>query len=250
MIQLPDISSKLGGSLGASGGFGKAGSGGGFGSGVGKGGMTGLVFKPISMFGRELKARRLGVVMDVSRSMTKHLPRVCRELDIVAKDSPLILYFGCGLMPAGNYKVDDEPHRVGGKDFERYWRVWQGRTPLQTPPSEWKTIAFDPDAKFPLEDIFKIVNKRRETYYIDFCGITHTWLALMSDRFRFCDAIYWFSDFQDKVDLKQIEKVRKYFKDHKMRLYIHASVRGRSFEAVRDELVLPLGGDVIEDAAK
>jgi hypothetical protein len=77
-----------------------AGSGGGFGSGTGMGGMGGMTFKPIFMFGMELKdVKKIAVVMDVSRSMTRYLPIVTKELDKVAFGSNLVLYFGCGLTP-------------------------------------------------------------------------------------------------------------------------------------------------------
>jgi hypothetical protein len=62
------------------------------------GGVSGITFKPLMMFGIELKdTRKIAVVMDVSRSMTKYLPIVAKELDKVARGSPLVLYFGCGL---------------------------------------------------------------------------------------------------------------------------------------------------------
>jgi hypothetical protein len=236
LISLP-VSSKPSGGAGS-----------GFGDGFGKGAMNGMAFSPLNFFGKEIKARKLGVVMDVSRSMTKHLTRVCIEMDRYAKDSPLVLYFGCGLMPLKDYKVDDDAHRVGAKDFERYWRVWQGNTPINTKPSEWKTVQPSADEPMRLPDIFNVVNKRRDTYYIDYCSINHAWLALMSDRFRFCDAIYWFADFEDRIDDKQAKRLLTMLKDRRQRLYLHASHRGRFFEHARDWICLPSGGEVIEDS--
>ena len=44
-----------------------------------------MTFKPFMMFGKVLKdTRKIAVVMDVSRSMTKYLPLVTKELDKVA----------------------------------------------------------------------------------------------------------------------------------------------------------------------
>jgi hypothetical protein len=43
-----------------------------------------------------------------------------------------------------------------------------------------------------------------------------------------------------------MESVLKLLKKRKQKLYIHASARGRSFEQVRDHLVIPSGGEVIE----
>ncbi len=106
-IDLPEMRSLMGGASGSA-GFGTAGAGGGFGAGMGIGGMKGVTFKPIFMFGNEIKnARKIAVVMDVSRSMTKYLPVVIKELDKVAKGSVVVLYFGCGLKtPPKN--IDDK----------------------------------------------------------------------------------------------------------------------------------------------
>ena len=66
LMSVPDLSSKMSAGMMGSGGFGKAGSGGGFGNGIGTGGMSGVTFKPIIMFGKELKdTRKIAVVMDV-----------------------------------------------------------------------------------------------------------------------------------------------------------------------------------------
>ena len=77
--------------------------------------MKGIAFKPIRMFGRDLKAGKIAVVMDVSRSMTRYLPIVAKELDKVARHSPLILYFGCGLStPKENADIDEKVYKAAG----------------------------------------------------------------------------------------------------------------------------------------
>ena len=59
MLDVPDVSSMMGGGALGSGGFGKAGSGGGFGNGVGMGGAAGFVSLPPSMRARCSTAERL-----------------------------------------------------------------------------------------------------------------------------------------------------------------------------------------------
>jgi hypothetical protein len=59
MLDVPDVSSMMGGGSLGSGGFGKAGSGGGFGSGVGMGGAAGFVSLPPSMRSRCSTTERL-----------------------------------------------------------------------------------------------------------------------------------------------------------------------------------------------
>lgn len=246
MLNLPDIASlSAGGKLG-SGGFGTGGAGGGFGGGQGLGGMSGMTFKPLMMFGKVLKdTRKIAVVMDVSRSMTKYLPLVAKELDKVAAGSPLVLYFGCGLVKPKE-KIDDDINPTNSEKFRTFWQIWEGKTSLKTPPEEYKKMKYNPALPMPLEDIFKMMEKRRNTHFVEFNGITHAHTALMSKEVTEADTIYWFADFMDKVDAEQMEVVLKLLKKRKQKLYIHASKEGRSFVQVRDELVIPSGGEVIQ----
>ncbi len=59
ILDVPDVSSMMGGSMGGSGGFGKGGAGGGFGKGVGMGAQSGFVSLPPSMRARCSTAERL-----------------------------------------------------------------------------------------------------------------------------------------------------------------------------------------------
>lgn len=253
MISVPDMSSMLSsGSMMGSGGFGKAGAGGGFGSGIGTGGAAGVTFKPIIMFGKELKdARKIAVVMDVSRSMTRYLPIVAKELDKVAYGSPLVLYFGCGVTaPRGKEDVEDKVFKATGPDFARFWQLWQGKTPINLSKADRKKLEYDPTLPMPLNEIHAKMDKRPNTFFIDFNGITYAWTALMSREVMEADTIYWFADFQDRIEAAQAEKVVKKLKQRKQKLFIHASTRGKNFENARDLLVTPLGGEVLETEVK
>lgn len=244
-LEMPDISSLAGGGKLGSGGFGTGGAGGGFGNGVGMGAMSGRAFKPLMMFGKELKdTRKMAVVMDVSRSMTKFLPLVTKELDKVAFGSPLVLYFGCGLMKPPP-KLDDDINPVSSDKFRAFWQAWEGRTSLKLPAEERRNITYDPAKPMPLEPIFDLMINRRNTWFVEFNGITFASTALMSKEVMEADTIYWFADFMDKVDSEQMKLVLKTLKKRKQKLYIHASKEGRSFAQVRDELVIPSGGEVI-----
>jgi hypothetical protein len=246
MLELPDIATMANGGKLGSGGFGIAGSGGGFGSGTGMGAMSGRTFKPLMMFGKELKdTRKMAVVMDVSRSMTKFLPLVTKELDKVAFGSPLVLYFGCGLMKPPP-KLDDDINPVTSDKFRAFWQAWEGKTSLKLPAAERRNITYDPAKPMPLEAIFDLMSKRQNTWFVEFNGITYASTALMSKEVMEADTIYWFADFMDKVDSDQMALILKTLKKRKQKLYIHASREGRSFAQVRDELVIPSGGEVIQ----
>lgn len=249
MIEVPDLASALGGGRLGSSGHGFGGAGGGFGNGLGTGALSGVTFKPLMMFGVELKdTRKIAVVMDVSRSMTRYLPIVVKELDKVARGSVVVMYFGCGLAnpPRRKSDVDDKVRKAEGDDFASFWQNWEGDTPVNLPQEDRKKLRYDPAKKMPLDDIYQMLARRPSTYYLDFSGIGYAWTALMSNEVKEADAVYWFADFQDKVDEDQMDAVRRRFKARKQKLFIHASTRGRFFEQVRDNLVLPLDGEVIE----
>lgn len=245
VLDMPDLASLSGGGKLGSSGFGLGGAGGGFGNGVGMGSLSGRSFKPLMMFGKELKdTRKMAVVMDVSRSMTRFLPLVAKELDKVAFGSPLVLYFGCGLMKPPP-KLDDEINPVSSDKFRAFWQAWEGKTSLKLPAAERRNIQYDPAKPMPLEAIFDLMSKRQNTWFVEFNGITFASTALMSKEVMEADTIYWFADFMDRVDSEQMKLVLKTLKKRKQKLYIHASKEGRSFVQVRDELVLPSGGEVI-----
>lgn len=247
LFDVPDVSAMFGGGKMGGGGFGSGGAGGGFGSGVGSGGMRGIAFKPITMFGLDLKAKKIAVVMDVSRSMTKFLPIVAKELDKVARNSPLILYFGCGLStPKDKKEIDDKVYKASGPAFDRFWQLWQGKTPLNTPAAGRKLLQYDPAKPMPLKPIYKQMAGRPQTFFIEFNGIIYSSYALTCKEVMEADVVYWFSDFQDRVDEEMMKDVLKVLKKRKQRLVMHASTRGRSFEKVRDSVCLPSGGEVLE----
>lgn len=247
LLEVADMGAMLGAGKLGSGGFGSSGAGGGFGSGYGTGGMRGIAFKPVMMFGRDLKAKKIAVVMDVSRSMTKYLPIVAKELDKVGRNSPLILYFGCGLStPKNKDDIDDKVYKAQGPEFDRFWQLWQGKTPLNTPAAERKLLKYDRDLPMPLKPIYEQMVKRPHTYFIDFNGIVYSSYALTCKEVMEADVIYWFSDFQDRVDEPMMNDVLKVLKKRKQRLVMHASIQGRSFEKVRDAVCYPTGGEVLD----
>ena len=234
---MPDFSQTskpMGGGM-ASGGFGLAGAAGGFGSGMGLGARNGMEFGPL--FGLNIKAKKLAVVLDVSTSMTPQLERVVREVDKVAKGSVVVLYFGCGLEPPPKPLVGTKVFRTSAIEFEKFWRLG-GATYMETASYKIKSKDIIPN-----KALFLQLSRRPQTYFIHNVGVGYTWLALLSDEVRNADGLYWFSDFQDAVDFKQISIVLEYLKRRKQRLYIHSYGKGPSFDLIKNQLVVPTGGD-------
>jgi hypothetical protein len=240
LLALPDASDVLKGKLGA--GMGLGGAGAGFGKGMGLGSRSGMVFQPLSMFGREIKAKKLALVLDVSASMAPHLPRVIAEVDKVAKDSVVILYYGCGLEPppAGKRLSGDQVIRTSGQEFEKFWRLSGGTY------EDARGFKINPKDPIPMESVFRLLARRPQTYFIHNVGVSYTWLALLCNEVRGADALYWFADFQDNVNFRQLGVVKENLMNRNQRLYIHAYQRGTAFDLVVNQLVSPTGGDVIE----
>lgn len=238
LLDLPSSNDLL--SAGKLGGAGLAGSG--FGKGMGLGAKSGMVFQPLSMFGREIKAKRLALVLDVSSSMAPYLPRVIEEVDKVAKGSVIILFPGCGLdSPPPRGIPGKEIFRTSGQEFERFWRSG-GMTSYE----DARKFKFSSNDPIPNESIFKILSRRPQTYFVHYVGIGYTWLALLSDHVRQADALYWFSDFQDNAEFTQVEIIRENLKRRGQKLYIQPYQHGYAFDLVKSQLVDPSGGEVIE----
>jgi hypothetical protein len=253
-MEMPELSSIMGGGTMGSSGFGSGGAGGGFGEGMGLGGASGATFKPIIMFGQNLKARKIAVIMDVSGSMTPHLTKVIKELDRVAAGSTVILYVGCGVAkPEKGVRLEDDAFptrsstKIEERSFEVFWRRSHKAAPKTNQPDEpkKKKKTDEPDP-VPENDVYQVLANRNETYFIKSQGIKYAWLSLLAREVRHADALYWFADFQDEVDEEQMEAVLKNLKRRQQKLFIHASGKGKSFEPVRDQLALPSGGEVVK----
>lgn len=256
-IDMPTLSSVMGG-LSGSAGFGTSGAAGGFGAGMGIGGMKGQTFKPVVMFGKDLKARRIGVILDVSGSMTPYLTAVLTELDRVAAGSRVMLYVGCGVAtPQLGMRLDRTAIRTTSRsfdedrNFETFWRRSHGEAAPPTPAPRTGLLPnrMAPRTPVPEEAVYNVMAKRQETYFMQAQGIQYAWIALLVRELRDADALYWFSDFQDQVDDKQLAAVLENLKRNRQKLFIHPSAKGSSFAKIRDQVVIPSGGEVIEPSS-
>lgn len=246
------------GSLGA-GGMGGAGSGGGSGNGTGMGtgdgmGMgTGMAGgKGLMVFGTTLNVRSIGVVMDVSGSMTRHLPKVLEELDRVAKGSPVILHVGCGIS-AGKTRpnidaVNSQMRKGGSEDtFKRFWYLYQD--PFYRDDKKDSRTKVDFSRPLPVPDVYEKFAKRPNTFYNDPEGPRSTGDAILAREFEKVDAIYWFADFQDRIDEAQAEDILRTLKRRKQKLYMHASAQGQYIDIARNLICIPSGGKEIVPSA-
>lgn len=238
---------------GGAGGLGGSGSGGGFGSGRGKGvgagigdGMGGAGLG-IKLFGMNLDVKSIGVVFDVSRSMTPHLQRVLEEIDRVAADSPVILHVGCGIGPVkGRDRDRIVPVSAPRDAFKKFWYLNQDPENRGIPAGS-DASDVDTSGAIPQRAVYELLANRSKTYFHDRGTTPATGAALLADELAHVEAIYWFADFQDFIDEKQAERIAKTLIRRKQKLYIHPLTKGRCFDVALQTLALPTGGKPIEE---
>lgn len=231
------VSGQMSGTPGSGGGFGGGdGTGIGRGKGPGMGPGNGAGF--VAMFGKKIQARKLAVVLDISGSMHRFLPTVVKEANKVSGGCPIVLFYGCGLKETKDRKIErTNPEMTRGKEFKEFWQ-------REFAP---RGMAPDKDGPVPNEEVYKVFNDRKDTWFFPRINISYSWLALTSAKVRGADAIYWFCDFQDPVDEAQLLEIQKTLKNRKQKLYVHASGQGNpSLDAVTELLVKPTGGEVLK----
>lgn len=216
--------------------------GGNIGSGVGIGGNAG-----IKMFGLDLKVKSIGVVLDVSGSMTPHLKRVVDEVNRVAGGSPVILHVGCGIRE-GRDNEQVKPVTAPSDGFKKFWYLHHDAL-YKDQQFNLKTEV-DLSRPIPKPEVYGILATRPKTYYyIGGKRVGSTGDALLADELRGVEAIYWFADFQDQIDPEEAGKVQKALSRRKQKLFIHASAEGKFLSNARDLLSLPTGGSQLPKSA-
>lgn len=227
-----------GGIGGGEGGLRGKGKGGLMGDGLGKGVGPGRGAGFVAMFGKVLKAQKLAVVLDVSRSMHPYLPVVVREANKLSGGCPVVLFYGCGAKETEDREIERQlAHPTRGRDFDEFWR--RNFTGGDGPPAM--------DGPMPSEETYRVFDGRKDTYFFEKVGVGFSWLALTSPKIKEADAIYWFADFRDPVETAQLEDVRKILGKRKQKLYVHASGDSNpSLAAVNEILVKPTGGEIMQ----
>lgn len=97
----------------------------------------------------------------------------------------------------------------------------------------------------PLAAMYKDMVNRPDTYFLDFNGIHYTQAALICNEVKDADTIYWFADFQDKVDESEMKDLLRKLKSRRQKWIMHAPVKGRNFEMLEKGLVKKSGGQAI-----
>ncbi len=211
------------------------GTGTGRGTGTGKGtGRSGM-----KLFGVEVQAKKLGVLIDISGSMQPYIPAVMEEVFKSFPDADVVFMNGCGLedwnTALKNWtQINDEQQKtakenkkkfIGPKSMPKPQVVRFNSAEASDSPTIRGTINYGGFRKdYP--DLYDKLARRGNTWMVTSFSDSHA-AGLAFDQFarRKVEAIYWFADFGDPVVGPAAEEAAKLVLDNKMEVIIH-STRG------------------------
>ena len=228
-----DMKTSLAGSVGGTG------SGTGTGTGTGKGAARATV----KLFGVEVKAQKLGVIIDISKSMQKYTPQLTAEIFEKFPDADVIFTNGGGMMdwPEALKKFNDEVEENKKKAKESK-KEYRGPSKMEKPvlgrfngseASDWVPIRGSKighesyrGLKEDYPELYDKLSKRGNAWFISsFQDANGVYLAFQELIRRKAEAIYWFSDFESPVEGQEAVKVAALINEKQIEVILH-SVKG------------------------
>ena len=226
-----DIKMSATGSLGGSG----AATGSGTGTGKGMGRTAAL-----KLFGVEVKAKKLGVIMDISKSMQKYLPQLTTEIFEKFPDADVIFTNGGGMVDWAvalkRFNDDVEEKRKKAKESNK---DFIGPTKLEKPAlvrftgsgaSDWVPVRgskINHDSyrgmKEDYPEIYEKLKNRGNSWFISsYQDANGVYLAFQELIQRKVDAIYWFTDFQCPVEGQEADRVAAAIGENQIEVILHS----------------------------
>lgn len=214
---------------------------GGTGTGTGKGtGKGGGIVAGVKLFGVEVKAKKLGVIVDISKSMQKYTPQLAAEIFEKFPDADVIFTNGGGMMdwPEALKKFNDqvEEEKKKAKETKKDYR---GPTKMEKPAlsrfngseaADWVPIRGSKinhesyrGLKEDYPELYDKLSKRGNAWFVSsFQDANAVYLAFQELIKRKVEAIYWFSDFDCPVEGKEAEKVAADIKENQIEVILHS----------------------------
>lgn len=171
-----------------------------------------------TVFDKKVEAQRLGVILDVSFSTHGVISHVIEEIQKGFPDALIVFAPGCA--------IDDRKNElVPISDYEKTAKEYQG--------GRYVTRKFI-ERLLGREDFEKIWKRtgRRDNGFVLFSeikgdnGISGCDVAMRYLADEGADVIYWFADFNDKVDPELADDIVRYLRRKDARLMIHDFVPG------------------------
>ena len=222
--------------------IGGTGRGSGTGTGVGKG-LGGPVAGK-QLFGVTIQARKLGVIVDISRSMQRYTPKLFQEIFEKFPDADVIFTNGGGIvdwddsLKRFNEKVaeDKQKAKEAGREYRGPSRMEKPRLARfnSGEADDWVPVrgAMQDREGYPglreaYPDLYEKMRKRNNTWFItSYAAANAVSLAFEELSRRKVEAIYWFSDFGDPIEGEEAEKVAQLIRENNLAVILH-SPRGK-----------------------
>ena len=234
------------------GGVGGTGTGTGTGAGTGKGTSRAVV----KLFGITVEAKKLGVLVDISGSMQKYIPKVMEEIFKNFPDADVVFMNGCGVedwdealknwTATNDLKQktakENKTKLIGPKSMPKPQVVrFNSAEASDCPPIRGTQSMGGFRKDYP--ELYDRLARRSNTWMITSYEDAHAGgLAFEQFARRKVQAIYWFADFANPVVGKAADDAAKIILDNHMEVLIHST---KGVEKVGDWLV-KVKGQVVQ----
>ena len=196
------------------------------------------------LFGVSIQAKKLGVIVDISRSMQRYTPKLFQEIFEKFPDADVIFTNGGGIVDwEDSLKQFNQKVAEDKKKAQEAKRDYRGPSKMEKPKlarfnsseaEDWVPVRGAmqdregyPGLKESYPDLYEKMRKRNNTWFItSYAAANAVYLAFEELARRKVEAVYWFSDFGDPIEGKEAEKVTQLIRDNKLEVILH-SPRGK-----------------------
>ena len=179
-------------------------------------GGTGTGKKTVgNIFGKQVEASKLGVILDVSGSAHDFLMPAMKEIEKSFENSPTVLAMGCGMGKITRGASEIEVYgKLDADDEKKKHKSGYERTSLGQLANAIAKIK-------GIEKFLESLKKRDDVYAIQGGDTLATSLGFEKLIAEGCDTIYWFADFQDVINAEVMSAVLKELKQKGIKVIAH-----------------------------
>lgn len=216
--------------------------GGGFG-----GGLAGIRDMTITadMFGMQITATNLGVILDVSGSAHPHPDKAIREIDKSFPEAYMVLVVGCGMSKTdgvnGGGMVPGKPRIV---EWDRQSKEEKYNKLQRSAPAQLEMF-FRKMGEERGKEIRRYFDRRKNLFLLyggDIHAANYAFDFVIEQN---ADTVYWFADFADRIDKPVIEDLTRRLKRNRIKVIAH-NFMGKPVRAEAKEMAEKTGGATLE----
>ena len=212
---------------------------GGTGTGTGTGTGKGGVGSGVKLFGVEVKAKKLGVVVSINKGAQSsgRLPGIFDEIFRLFPDSPVFLTNGGGMMDwdkaLENFTTRVEEEKKKAKETKKDYR---GPSKMEKPKAarfnsgealDWVAVRGNtlipdyPGLKEKHPELFEDLRKRSNVWFItSYKDANASYLAFDELMKRGVEAIYWYNSFDSPIEGKESERIAQQILEAKIEILV------------------------------